>query len=197
MREGMHGYLVHLEPMDSILLPVVFYTFGTGRWPFPHVDSLSHALRYIGDALPYIWHMLNKSVVMLLVCNYCCSEVRNKLNLRTRNSAFCMIAFYEDRTFPSVPNPLNAEINSICHLLVLLGAHPILHISRIRVKVVDLLSPTNTVHFFGRCPSPKIKNTTFRKPALLPSSGKEAPKLVDSLDRAVRVHCAPHKYSAS
>jgi len=31
-------------------------------------------------------------------------------------------------------NPLNAELNPICHLLVLLGAHLILHISRIRVK---------------------------------------------------------------
>jgi len=31
-------------------------------------------------------------------------------------------------------NPLNAELNPICHLLVLVGAHPILHISRIRVK---------------------------------------------------------------
>jgi hypothetical protein len=31
-------------------------------------------------------------------------------------------------------NPLNAELNPICHLLVLLGAHPILHISRIRVN---------------------------------------------------------------
>jgi hypothetical protein len=32
-------------------------------------------------------------------------------------------------------NPLNAELNPICHLLVLLRAHPILYISRIRVKV--------------------------------------------------------------
>jgi hypothetical protein len=31
-------------------------------------------------------------------------------------------------------NPLNAELNPICHLLVLLGAHHILHVSRIRVK---------------------------------------------------------------
>jgi len=30
-------------------------------------------------------------------------------------------------------NPLNAELNLICHLLALL-AHPILHVSRIRVK---------------------------------------------------------------
>jgi len=32
--------------------------------------------------------------------------------------------------------PLNTELNPICHLLALLGAHHILHISRIRVKVV-------------------------------------------------------------
>ena len=34
----------------------------------------------------------------------------------------------------SVLNPLNPELNPICHLLALLGAHHILHISRIRVK---------------------------------------------------------------
>jgi hypothetical protein len=34
----------------------------------------------------------------------------------------------------TVLNPLNAELNPICHLLVLLGAHPILHINRIMVK---------------------------------------------------------------
>jgi hypothetical protein len=31
-------------------------------------------------------------------------------------------------------NPLNAELNSICHLLELLAAHHILHVSRIRVN---------------------------------------------------------------
>jgi len=37
--------------------------------------------------------------------------------------------------FVSVINPLNAELNPICHLLALLGAHHILHVSRIRVKL--------------------------------------------------------------
>jgi len=32
-------------------------------------------------------------------------------------------------------NPLNAELNHICYLLALLGAHHILHISRIRVQI--------------------------------------------------------------
>jgi hypothetical protein len=31
-------------------------------------------------------------------------------------------------------NPLNAELNPICHLLPLLGAHNILHVSRLRVN---------------------------------------------------------------
>jgi hypothetical protein len=35
---------------------------------------------------------------------------------------------------PSAINPLNAELNPIRHLLALL-AHPILHISRVRVNV--------------------------------------------------------------
>jgi len=36
-------------------------------------------------------------------------------------------------------NPLNAELNPIYHLLALLGAHHILHISRIRVNVTYVL----------------------------------------------------------
>jgi hypothetical protein len=36
-------------------------------------------------------------------------------------------------------NPLNAELNPIWHLLVFLGAHPILHISKRRVKILSLL----------------------------------------------------------
>ena len=31
---------------------------------------------------------------------------------------------------------LNAKLNPICHLLALLGAHHIHHISRVRVKLV-------------------------------------------------------------
>ena len=31
-------------------------------------------------------------------------------------------------------NPLNTKLNPICHLLALLGAHHILHVSRVRVN---------------------------------------------------------------
>jgi len=42
-------------------------------------------------------------------------------------------------------NPLNAELNPTCHLLALLGAHHILHVSRVRVKItqVSLISTMN------------------------------------------------------
>ena len=35
-------------------------------------------------------------------------------------------------------NPLKPELNPICYLLALLGAHNFLHISRIRVKLLTL-----------------------------------------------------------
>jgi hypothetical protein len=36
-------------------------------------------------------------------------------------------------------NPLNAKLNPICHLLALLGARHILHVSRIRVKPITFV----------------------------------------------------------
>ena len=35
-------------------------------------------------------------------------------------------------------NPLKPELNLICYLLALLGAHHFLHVSRIRVKLLTL-----------------------------------------------------------
>jgi len=37
-------------------------------------------------------------------------------------------------TYMAYINPLNAELNPICHLLALLGAHHIFHVSRVRVN---------------------------------------------------------------
>jgi len=34
-------------------------------------------------------------------------------------------------------NPLNAELNPMCHFLALLGAHHILHVGRIMVKEIS------------------------------------------------------------
>ena len=34
-------------------------------------------------------------------------------------------------------NPLNAELNRICHLLALLGDHHIFHVSRVKVTFAN------------------------------------------------------------
>jgi hypothetical protein len=43
------------------------------------------------------------------------------------------------RSLYLVLNPLNAELNPICHLLALLGVHHFLHVSRIRVNNQHML----------------------------------------------------------
>ena len=44
----------------------------------------------------------------------------------------------EGRSYCRHFNPLNAELNLICYLLALLGAHHFLHVSKIRVKSLTL-----------------------------------------------------------
>ena len=47
---------------------------------------------------------------------------------------FLMSVFTIFQGFSSF-NPLNTELNTICHLLALLGAHHILYVSRMRVNI--------------------------------------------------------------
>jgi hypothetical protein len=44
-------------------------------------------------------------------------------------------------------NPLNAKLNPICHLLAL-GAHPILHISRVRVNYISRKVAGSICHIY-------------------------------------------------
>ena len=50
-------------------------------------------------------------------------------------------------------NPLQAELNPVCHLLTLLGTHHILHISRIRVNVGrwSVRWPSAKLLMLGQC----------------------------------------------
>jgi len=52
------------------------------------------------------------------------------LSLPTKTAAISR----KDRRSQQRLNPLNAELNPLCHLQALLGAHHILHVSRIRVN---------------------------------------------------------------
>jgi len=46
-------------------------------------------------------------------------------------------------------NPLNSDLNPICHLLAILGAHHILHVSRIRVKAIFEMVTRSLVSTLG------------------------------------------------
>jgi len=48
-------------------------------------------------------------------------------------------------------NPLNAELNLICHLLILLGAHHILHVSRVRVNLIKWIYLIHKIFYFHFC----------------------------------------------
>jgi hypothetical protein len=51
-------------------------------------------------------------------------------------------------------SPLNAELNPICHLLALMGAHHTFHVTgRVKQSATDLICcfalTTKALHFFG------------------------------------------------
>ena len=61
-----------------------------------------------------------------------------------------LLFMFPDQIFCKIINPLNAELNPICYLLALSGAHHFLHVSRIRVKslILRLHWTTNFKTFF-------------------------------------------------
>ena len=60
---------------------------------------------------------------MFLLVNYCSDMFRPQLMAQQAQAPYSF-------------NPLNPELNPICYLLALLGAHHFLHVSRIRVKLL-------------------------------------------------------------
>jgi hypothetical protein len=55
-------------------------------------------------------------------------------------------------------NPLNAELNPFCHLLALLGAHHILHVSRIRVKFGKIMGMNESTFIHNNSINPYPAN---------------------------------------
>ena len=49
----------------------------------------------------------------------------------------------------TVINPLKPELNPICYLLALLGAHHFLHVSRIRVKLLTFRLLISYIYIYG------------------------------------------------
>jgi len=58
---------------------------------------------------------------------------------------------------PIAVNPLNAELNPICHLLALLGVHYFLRVSRIRVKSLSLTLLMSYIYIYIYISSLRVK----------------------------------------
>jgi len=69
-----------------------------------------------------------KTHLVLIIC-YVLMNVRNR-KLKVKVRLRLMLA-------RELIIPLNTELNPICHLLALLGARHILHVSRVRFKVAN------------------------------------------------------------
>jgi hypothetical protein len=74
-------------------------------------------------------------------------------NLRSPREALYIIAhyntnamFHRDNSVNFMFNTLNAELNPICHLLALLEAHYILHVSTKRVNTLRQLQKSNVLY---------------------------------------------------
>ena len=76
------------------------------------------------------------------------------------------LSWHSERAENNV-NPLNAELNPIRHLLALVGARHIVHVSRVRVKllqVLDCLLAVSTVKF---CNVPEVVWQSFSRNVVL------------------------------
>jgi hypothetical protein len=72
-------------------------------------DGGTDGQRDMTEIIVVFWHFTNAPKMIKALILYCCV------------------------TF--VRNPLNTDLNPSCHLLALLGPHPIFHVSRIRVNI--------------------------------------------------------------
>jgi len=73
------------------------------------------------------------SVVIINICPYNPPRAYGLNRAATNSHSFLILGFVPICSSGNF-NTLNAELNPICHLLALLGAHHILHVSGIRVK---------------------------------------------------------------
>jgi len=97
---------------------------------------------------------IRRNLLEELVCGLNFSILWNKTYLRTEycykymltstseiySALYCLLNIvcitFSYKGSGKIFNPLNPELNPICYLLALLGAHHFLHVSRIRVKLL-------------------------------------------------------------
>ena len=79
------------------------------------------------------WHVDSSLLVLCLL-----TEQKQAVNPMFMGHVTKMRFSLVQGDFETRLNPLNAELNPICYLLALLGAHHLIHVRRIRVKSLNL-----------------------------------------------------------
>jgi hypothetical protein len=59
------------------------------------------------------------------------------VNVCSQGKTLCSSCITSSLNVKKCFNPLNIELNPIYHFLALLGAHPILHVSGVRVNIIN------------------------------------------------------------
>ena len=87
--------------------------------------------KLVGDVLNNGAQKRDVKGICLVPCDFCLTvyELYRVFKLRRCRSELAVIS-------PASFNPLKPELNPICYLLALLGAHHFLHVSTIRVKLL-------------------------------------------------------------
>jgi len=96
-------------------MKLIIFHFSSAPLYFPLV-SLNRLLTTL-----FLTHSLNNLSLYLLL-----NATEQVLRTNNKKQRYSCLHF----------NPLNPELNPICYLLALLGAHYFLHVSRIRVKLL-------------------------------------------------------------
>ena len=108
----------------------------------PRISKSVRNLSFVSYTLPTFEHKIKKHIWIFKPLKFnsllltfkrlisACRQIKHYLILinRITENKMCL------RKLIFGINNLNAALNPICHLLALLGAHHILHVSRIRVK---------------------------------------------------------------
>ena len=108
------------------------------------------------------WRHMNPCTHTLCYCNWMCWEKSATCCWRTCQKLPTKSDMWPCIKTPFGFNPLNAELNPICHLLALLGAHHILHVSRIRVNTtmesyhLHTKATKQFLHIDGKTPPPEV-----------------------------------------
>ena len=100
---------------------------------------------YLDDAITSnyrlpVWQRLRGAVTWEKPSLHCATQLSIQYSIPSpyiTDDTLCSLYTRKTRLYNDF-NPLNAELNPICYLLALLGAHHFLHVSRIRVKSLTL-----------------------------------------------------------